>query len=348
MSSSATTAQALTPTATQSFHVAVMGPGELTCPFVHLFADGERPPCVHTSLERYIKCEASTGIQFQRKEMALDSSSVIMRVCQGHTESHEFLIQYPSKIHALAEQSEALILLYSVASRRSFNDIVNHLHPVLRNAKIVPTPIIIVGVTAVGLDVDFQATREVSMEEGAQMAEGLGCPFFEIPVIASTDPQAVFATAAREVREARVNYAARVGSLCRSKRRPWLLADVRSGLRAHSNAMPCDVHLRSSARAALLPLCTPPAHTQSCPCSGVPCLERLNDSPLGPSVTGVANSSCSVPGPAPGTGRVTVLSCTDSGSTSRDTITGDSGGVDSGVGMLRRRRPAPLAAAGCT
>ena len=115
------------PHAVQNYNIAVMGPGgssrysshgllltlraDLTCPFVHLFTAGERPSCVHTSSIEFEDCEgeppsvatcsatnpstASRGTGFQKKEFSVEDCPVVIHICQGHTESHEFLIEFP-------------------------------------------------------------------------------------------------------------------------------------------------------------------------------------------------------------------------------------------------------------
>lgn len=191
----------------KNFNVAAIGPGGLACPFVHLFTHEEFPPCVHTSQEEYEECKAAEGTDFQTREYKLDDRAVAMHVCQGHTGSYEFLVECPSKIHALAEQSEAFVLLYSIASRRSFQEIANYLHPVIRNVKTAPVPIVIVGVTAVG-EIELEDAREVDLNEGAKLAEDLGCPFFEIPIGGPNDTTIVFSTLVREIRAARTQHAA--------------------------------------------------------------------------------------------------------------------------------------------
>ena len=64
----------------------------------------------------------------------------------------------------MSEQSEAFILMYSVASRRSYNDVLHHLRPVICSTKAKPPPMIIVGVRPDGLDdANSPIKREVTV-----------------------------------------------------------------------------------------------------------------------------------------------------------------------------------------
>ncbi|KAL1754922.1 hypothetical protein FB107DRAFT_214640, partial [Schizophyllum commune] len=318
------------PHAVQNWNIAVMGPGDLICPFVHLFTDGERPLCTHTSSIEFEECQASRGTGFQKKQFTADGCPAVVHICQGHTESHEFLIEFPSKIHALSEQSEAFILMYSVASRRSYNDVLHHLRPVICSTKPTPPPVIIVGVRPDGLDdVEVSLKREVTIEESKQMAKILGCPFFEIPAANQTHAQIMFTEIVREAREARAQYAGQ-------RRQLPLVADLRSELRAH---VTYHFHCCSDCKMnGDSPLCDP-ANCE--PPLDLPGL----DPPLPGGKLPPANGGCSSP-PCISTGLAPVLSCTDIGSiSSLPIITGDSGGVvsgDEGGVMLRLLRPAPL------
>ena len=55
--------------------------------------------------------------------------------------------------------------MYSVASRRSYNDVLHHLRPVICSTKAKPLPMIIVGVRPDGLDdANSLIKREVTVE----------------------------------------------------------------------------------------------------------------------------------------------------------------------------------------
>ncbi|KAL1716825.1 hypothetical protein EV715DRAFT_204471 [Schizophyllum commune] len=337
------------PHAVQNWNIAVMGPGDLTCPFVHLFTDGERPSCVHTSSIEFEDCEASRGTGFQKKEFSVEDCPVVIHICQGHTESHEFLIEFPSKIHALSEQSEAFILMYSVASRRSYNDVLHHLRPVICSTKAKPPPMIIVGVRPDGLDdANSPIKREVTVEESKMMAKTLDCPFFEIPAAKQTHAQIMFSEIVREAREARAEYAGQ-------RRQLQHLADLRSELRAHVTYLfhCCSDCITNDVCSPVYADCSPmPVKGDSPLCDPANCEPPLDLPGLDPPLPGgklpPANGGCSSP-PCINTGLAPVLSCTDIGSiSSLPMITGDSGGVvsgDDGGVMLRLLRPAPLFAA---
>ena len=115
------------PHAVQNWNIAVMGPGgsprylshallltrraDLTCPFIRLFTNGERPSCTHSSSIEFEECQgklpsvatcmvtnpwiASRGIGFQKKQFTVEGCPAVVHICQGHTESHEFLIEFP-------------------------------------------------------------------------------------------------------------------------------------------------------------------------------------------------------------------------------------------------------------
>ena len=70
--------------------------------------------------------------------------------------------------------SECFILVYSITSRKSFDAIADFYFHILRVKDLDKFPMILVGNKC-----DLEIFREVSYEEGIELAEVLDCPFFE-------------------------------------------------------------------------------------------------------------------------------------------------------------------------
>jgi small GTP-binding protein len=69
---------------------------------------------------------------------------------------------------------EGFLMIYSVIERRSFNEIARLREAVNRVKNSEHVPIVLVGNKC-----DLESRREVSKEEGIQMAKRFSCPFFE-------------------------------------------------------------------------------------------------------------------------------------------------------------------------
>lgn len=91
-------------------------------------------------------------------------------------------------------QGQGFVLVYSIASRETFDGI-NAYHQAILKEK-GDDPVLVL----VGNQCDRIAERQVSYEEGAQLAETLGCEFFEVSAKTAHNVEEVFDTVVRLLR----------------------------------------------------------------------------------------------------------------------------------------------------
>jgi GTPase KRas len=87
------------------------------------------------------------------------------------------------------------ILLYSITSRQTFDEILFHVTQILRLKDKDGFPMIIVGNHC-----SLENKREVSTEEGAELARQLGCGFLEVDGKLGTNVDLAFFDLVREIR----------------------------------------------------------------------------------------------------------------------------------------------------
>lgn len=82
--------------------------------------------------------------------------------------------EYSAMREQYMRTGEGFLLVYSVTSRASFEEIMNFRNQILRVKDADAFPMVIVGNKS-----DLSTERQVSFEEGAHLAHRLGCPFLE-------------------------------------------------------------------------------------------------------------------------------------------------------------------------
>ena len=86
------------------------------------------------------------------------------------------------------KNGDGIILIYPVASRETFNDIVYRREQILRVHPCEDVPVALVGIYG---NYD-EKPRVVSTEQGKEMAERLNCSFFEVDINDSDQVEEVF------------------------------------------------------------------------------------------------------------------------------------------------------------
>eukprot|EP00005_Dracoamoeba_jomungandri_P000739 CAMPEP_0174257356 /NCGR_PEP_ID=MMETSP0439-20130205/6506_1 /TAXON_ID=0 /ORGANISM="Stereomyxa ramosa, Strain Chinc5" /LENGTH=208 /DNA_ID=CAMNT_0015340409 /DNA_START=109 /DNA_END=735 /DNA_ORIENTATION=+ len=97
------------------------------------------------------------------------------------------------------KSGEGFILLYSITSRKSFNELDRIRTKVIRTTRYETIPIVLVGNKS-----DLEESRKVAKQEGEQKAQVWKCPFFETSAKLHVGVDDAFAEAVRLVRKFRI------------------------------------------------------------------------------------------------------------------------------------------------
>src|SRR4051794_34067325 len=92
---------------------------------------------------------------------------------------------------------QGFLLVYSITSRNSFNDILRFREQVLRVKDAAKVPMILIGNKC-----DLQGDREVSTSEGMDLAKSFDCPFLESSAFLRINVDECFFDLVREIRKA--------------------------------------------------------------------------------------------------------------------------------------------------
>lgn len=107
---------------------------------------------------------------------------------------------YAARIRQLGTDVAGYMLVYSVTSRRSFEEITIYYHEILREWDKDYFPMLIVGNQCFE-----ESLREVTTQEGERLARELGCTFFEVDDKSCHEVDAAFFDLVREARRYRRN-----------------------------------------------------------------------------------------------------------------------------------------------
>uniref|UniRef100_A0A8B9K501 small monomeric GTPase n=1 Tax=Astyanax mexicanus TaxID=7994 RepID=A0A8B9K501_ASTMX len=91
---------------------------------------------------------------------------------------------------------EGFIISYSITDRRSFQEARHFKELIYRVRRTVDTPVVLVGNKS-----DLAHLRQVSMEEGKELAREFQCPFFETSAAFRYYIDEVFAALVRQIRQ---------------------------------------------------------------------------------------------------------------------------------------------------
>lgn len=96
---------------------------------------------------------------------------------------------------------DCIMLVYSIASRRSYQEVLYFIEEISRLTTAERLPMILVGNKC-----DLHHAREVSMQEGQELADNIMCPFFETSAKSKVNVTEAFSEAVREIRRSRESY----------------------------------------------------------------------------------------------------------------------------------------------
>lgn len=92
---------------------------------------------------------------------------------------------------------KGFVMVYSIASRQSFEEITAFQEKILQTKDVDSVPLVLVGNKA-----DLEGSREVSTTEGMNLAKRIGCPFLETSAKTGQNVEASFESLVREIRRA--------------------------------------------------------------------------------------------------------------------------------------------------
>lgn len=91
---------------------------------------------------------------------------------------------------------EGFIISYSITDRRSFQEARHFKQLIYRVRRTIDTPVVLVGNKS-----DLTHLRQVSVEEGKELAREFQCPFFETSAVYRYNIDEVFAALVRQIRQ---------------------------------------------------------------------------------------------------------------------------------------------------
>ncbi|KAF2861714.1 ras protein [Piedraia hortae CBS 480.64] len=125
-----------------------------------------------------------------RKQCVIDDEVALLDVLD--TAGQE---EYSAMREQYMRTGEGFLLVYSITSRQSFEEIVTFQQQILRVKDRDYFPIIVVGNKC-----DLESERQVSTEEGKQLARQFGCKFIETSAKSRSNVENAFYDIVREIR----------------------------------------------------------------------------------------------------------------------------------------------------
>lgn len=126
---------------------------------------------------------------FYRKEIEVDSAPCVLEILD--TAGTE---QFASLRDLYIKNGQGFVVVYSITSHQTFQDIKNMKEQIMRVKNTERVPILLVG-----NKVDLENQREVTTNEGMGLAQLWGCPFMEASARNKCNVNEVFAEIVREM-----------------------------------------------------------------------------------------------------------------------------------------------------
>jgi len=141
----------------------------------------------------FVDCYDPTIEDSYLKQVVIDKQIVLMDIldCAGQEE-------YSAMRENYMRTGDAFMIVYSVTSRVSFENVKKYVCQILRLKQTGTVPIIII----VGNKTDLVQQREVSCSEGKELAKSLGCGFLETSARTRMNVDEAFFELVREIRQA--------------------------------------------------------------------------------------------------------------------------------------------------
>ncbi|BFZ00387.1 hypothetical protein BsWGS_03426 [Bradybaena similaris] len=126
---------------------------------------------------------------FYRKEIEVDSAPSVLEILD--TAGTE---QFASMRDLYIKNGQGFVIVYSITSIQTFQDIKTMKDQIQRVKGVVRIPMILVGNKS-----DLESQREVASSEGASLAQLWGCPFLETSAKSTNNVNEVFIEIVREM-----------------------------------------------------------------------------------------------------------------------------------------------------
>ena len=163
------------------YKIAVVGDGgvgksALTMQFVQNYCPEDYDPTIEDSY---------------RKQSLIDDEHCMLQIldCAGEEEFSAFR-------DAEFKKTNGFLLVYSITSKDSFEFAPEYHEQLLRIKDREKIPIVIVG-----NKLDLNTARTVTKEEGKNIADKIGCPFFEVSALSRENLEDPFFQLIREIRK---------------------------------------------------------------------------------------------------------------------------------------------------
>lgn len=126
-----------------------------------------------------------------RKQVVIDDKVTILDILD--TAGQE---EYSAMREQYMRTGEGFLLVYSVTSRTSFEELITYYQQIQRVKDVEYIPVVVVGNKS-----DLETERQVSFEEGASLAKQLNAPFLETSAKQAINVEDAFYTLVRLVRD---------------------------------------------------------------------------------------------------------------------------------------------------
>ena len=150
-----------------------------------------------------------------RKQLMIDSQACLVELLVDKVPRTSPVYLLERELHF--GKSEAIILVYDITSRTSFDSIPTRHRQIMQLLDQLPSRRVLFYL--VGNKSDEESERTVSMEEGMAAARQLGCAFAEISAKSGTNVELVFGDIVRCLRKLRMQNANPVQE--RKRARSW-------------------------------------------------------------------------------------------------------------------------------
>ena len=128
-----------------------------------------------------------------RKQISVDDEVCVLDILDTGSQEEFTALRSPFR-----RNEDGYVFMYSVTSRKSFDSISSYYQRTLRMKDVDFVPMIIVGNKC-----DLEKGRQVSNEEGEELAKTLNCPFFETSAKQGIRVTDAFHQLVREIRNPR-------------------------------------------------------------------------------------------------------------------------------------------------
>lgn len=126
-----------------------------------------------------------------RKQVVIDQKTALLDILD--TAGQE---EYSSMQDQWMREGKGFLLVYSITSRGTFDEISVFKEKILRAKDMDSVPMVLVGNKC-----DLEGERQVSMDEGKQKAAEWGCPFMEVSAKEKLKNEECFFEVVREIRK---------------------------------------------------------------------------------------------------------------------------------------------------